>query len=155
MKAAASCGLVAACAAAGAHHAAAGVHTVWYARVEPPWAPPRAVFPVVWTTLYAGLAYALATETAAVSAAAQATQLVLGVWWCRLFFRARRPALAAVVLAAMVACSVAAVATTHTRGARVVYGAAYIPWCVFALVLNIAVVQRDTKKQAARVDQRR
>ena len=136
---------VALCAVAGARYTASGARSAWYARVRPAHAPPRAVFASVWLVMYASLAHALSAEAAggnAVSVAAQGGQLLLTGWWCRVFFGERRPAAAAVVLAGIVLLSALALATARTPAVRVVYGGLYLPWCLYALSLNLASVSR-------------
>lgn len=123
--------VVAACAAVGALHVDRRVYCVRTG-------PPPAVFAVVWSVLYVLLAYALHVTDAALDRGLQVTQLVLGAYWCRVYFHDREPRRAAAVLAAVLACAV--LVAVHSRHAhvRLIYGALYVPWCSFALLLNLS-----------------
>ena len=120
----------------------------WYAGLKKPtWQPPSAAFPVVWTTLYAGIAV---TSTLVLNelerrgdhAAAAGyrrklvTNLTLNGLWSWLFFRSHRLD-AATAGAAALAASSAHLARTAGR-ARGRYGWSLLPyaaWTAFATVL--------------------
>jgi len=133
----------------------------WYRSLDKPaWQPPAAAFPVVWTALYADIA---ATTTATLveldrraveerSAAAEATDLQRALWvnlalnagWSASFFRAHRPAVAA-VHSAVLATSSADLArrvgrVDRRRGWAL---APYAAWCGFATVLSSAIARRN------------
>ncbi|MET3810514.1 tryptophan-rich sensory protein [Arthrobacter sp. UYEF3] len=104
-------------AATAATAAAGGVATdpdsSWYRRLrKPDWQPPALAFPVVWTALYADLAVSSAVALDSQEAGdapvrqdgrrqirayqgALAANLVLNAGWSWLFWRSRRPWLAA------------------------------------------------------------
>jgi tryptophan-rich sensory protein len=151
-------------AATAATAAAGGVATDpesrWYRRLrKPDWQPPALAFPVVWTALYADLAVSSAaaldsgSSDEAVGDGARARQiaayrgalaanLVLNAGWSWLFWRARRPWLAAAECALLTASSADLVRRAYrlNRGA----GAALAPyalWCGFATVLSTAIAR--------------
>lgn len=155
-------------AATAATAAAGGIATDpdsrWYRRLrKPDWQPPAIAFPVVWTALYADLAVssAAALDSGRAAAAAPATpggrtrrrelaayrgalavNLVLNAAWSWLFWRARRPWLAAAECAVLTASSADLVRRTHrlNRGAGVSL-APYAVWCGFATVLSTAIAR--------------
>ncbi|WP_457950357.1 TspO/MBR family protein [Pseudarthrobacter sp. alpha12b] len=148
----------------------------WYLRLrKPDWQPPAIAFPVVWTALYVDLAVtsAVALDRAAevdrAGAADQATgpsgagdgrnrelrayrgalaaNLVLNASWSWLFWRSRRPWLAAAEAAVLAASSADLVRRTYrlnrTAGASL---APYAAWCGFATVLSTAIARRNPAK---------
>ena len=155
-------------AATAATAAAGGIATDpdsgWYRRLrKPEWQPPAIAFPVVWTALYADLALSSAAALDSGGAAADtpenpggrtrrrelaayrgalAANLVLNAAWSWLFWRARRPWLAAAECAVLTASSVDLVRRTHrlNRGAGVSL-APYALWCGFATVLSTAIAR--------------
>ena len=145
---------VAATAASGSL-ASADTRSAWYRQlVKPAIQPPAAVFPVVWTTLYADIAVtsALALErldrddpgAAAAYRRALALNLVLNASWSWVFFKAHQLVPAVVVAGALAASSVDLV--RRTAAARPAAGAALAPyaaWCSFATVLSAAIWRRN------------
>lgn len=152
-------------AAATAATAAAGAvatdpDSSWYRRLRKPrWQPPAIAFPVVWTALYADLAVssAVALDSNAVPDApggktahlevrayrgALAANLVLNAAWSWLFWRSRRPWLAAAECAVLTASSADLVRRTYKLN-RVagVSVAPYALWCGFATVLSTAIAR--------------
>ncbi|MPV88972.1 tryptophan-rich sensory protein [Georgenia ruanii] len=128
----------------------------WYLALDKPACqPPPAAFPVVWTALYADLALASAAALDELAAAgrpgearayrrALAANLVLNASWSWLFWRARRPWLAAAECAVLAASSAGLV----RRAARARPGAAaalapYAAWCGFATALSAALARRN------------
>ncbi|MGX1160736.1 TspO/MBR related protein [Arthrobacter sp. SLBN-100] len=137
---------------------------------KPDWQPPAIAFPVVWTALYADLAVssavaldsaaaldkAAATDKAATDGAATGTRnhsrevrsyrgalaanLVLNATWSWLFWRSRRPWLAAAEAALLAVSSADLVRRTHrlSPGAGVSL-APYAAWCGFATALSTAI----------------
>jgi tryptophan-rich sensory protein len=120
----------------------------WYSRLrKPPYQPPGAAFPVVWTALYGDIA---ATSAVAIDrlrttgqhgkarryVAALSVNLLLNAGWSWLFFRYHRLGAAALGAAALTASS----ADLVRRGAQADpwAGPALSPyplWCAFATVL--------------------
>lgn len=121
----------------------------WYATLnKPSFNPPSAVFGPVWTTLY--ILMALAAWRVWRSPAADdkrrralmlyGVQLALNLAWSLIFFGLRRPDLAMIEIAVLLAAIVA----TTAAFARVDRPAAwlmapYIAWVSFASVLNFAI----------------
>ena len=128
----------------------------WYRSLDlPGWQPPRVVFPVVWTALYADLAVTSAATLTAYDRAgdrrarsayltALGTNLALNTAWSVVFWRARRPGLAALECALLTASS--ADLSRRAGGTRRRTGAAQAPyaaWCAFATVLTTAIARRN------------
>jgi translocator protein len=120
----------------------------WYSRLrKPPYQPPGAAFPVVWTALYGDIA---ATSAVAIDrlrttgqhdkarryVAALGVNLLLNAGWSWLFFRYQRLGASAFGAAALTASS-ADLARRAARADRRA-GSALSPyplWCAFATVL--------------------
>lgn len=128
----------------------------WYRSLDlPSWQPPKLAFPLVWTPLYADIAVtSVATlvrleeegrfDEAARYRRALWTNLVLNTGWSVVFWRVRRPALAAVEAGVLAASSAdlarrASAAGGRTRWALVPYAA----WTGFAAVLSTAIARRN------------
>ena len=115
---------------------------------KPSWYPPPQTFGVVWTGLYAGLAWAsgeaLARGAGSSFGRAYATNLVLNTAWTPVFFRAHRPWLAAVESAALTASTVdlgrRAAQVSRPAGAVL---APYAAWTAFATALTVAIARRN------------
>ena len=127
----------------------------WYESLEkPPWQPPGAAFPLVWTPLYgliawgSGRALAAAQETSASDGqrvlALTATDLALNAGWCWAFFAKQSPAAGLVVILGLDALNVALVreAARHDRVAAAAL-APYAAWTGFATALNASVWWRN------------
>ena len=120
----------------------------WYSRLrKPPYQPPGAAFPVVWTALYGDIA---ATSAVAIErfrtegrydkarryVAALTVNLLLNAGWSWLFFRYHKlgaSALGAAVLAASSADLARRTAEADTRAGLAL--SPYALWCAFATVL--------------------
>jgi translocator protein len=120
----------------------------WYARLaKPPYQPPGAAFPVVWTALYGDIA---ATSAVAIDrlraagqhdkarryAAALSVNLLLNAGWSWLFFRYHKLGASALGAAALTASSADLVRRAAQADRRA--GPALSPyplWCAFATVL--------------------
>jgi benzodiazapine receptor len=138
--------------------AAAGVGSIaspgrsspsWYSRLrKPAYQPPRAAFPLAWTTLYGDIAATSAVAIEGLRAtgqhdkanryiAALGVNLSLNAGWSWLFFRYHKlgaSALCAAVLAASSADLARRTAEANTRA-----GLALLPyplWCTFATALS-------------------
>jgi translocator protein len=127
---------------------------LWYQRLDqPPFNPPDAVFPVVWSILYALIAVSgwrvwqqPDSPSRRRALALWATQLGLNTAWTRLFFGAHRPALALADVLAMEAAILAYVRETTTMDA--IAAACFLPyagWVAFAALLNAEIVRRNPK----------
>jgi len=149
-----SAGLVAATAAAGTLATEPDGH--WYRTLDKPsWQPPPSAFPVVWTSLYAGIAATSAAvlneldrrgddEQAAAYRKALAGNLALNGSWSWLFFRGHNLP-AATIGAGVLAVSSISLARRAARVDRR-FGLALAPyalWTSFATVLAGVVWQRN------------
>jgi tryptophan-rich sensory protein len=124
----------------------------WYRRLEKPgYTPPGALFPVVWTVLYALMAASAyrvwrREESPARSRALALwwTQLAFNAAWSPLFFGAHRPRAALADLGLLFA-SIAAYALESSRVDSGAAGmiAPYLAWAGFAGVLNEEIVRRN------------
>ncbi|WP_454836860.1 TspO/MBR family protein [Rhodococcus qingshengii] len=124
----------------------------WFENLrKPSFQPPPAVFPVVWTVLYADIAVSTAltlerlTENGDETAArdytrALTTNLLVNAGWSWVFFRSHRLRAAPVVAAVLTVSS--ADLTRRTLPIRRTAGVALAPypvWCAFATVLSTAL----------------
>ncbi|AXJ10408.1 TspO/MBR family protein [Arthrobacter sp. PM3] len=159
-------------AAATAATAAAGAvatdpNAGWYRRLrKPDWQPPAIAFPVVWTALYADIAVssAVALDTSdapdtparttrrreiAAYRGALAANLILNASWSWLFWRGRRPWLAAAECAVLTASSADLVRRTYklNRSAGTAL-APYAVWCGFATALSAAIAKLNPRTAA-------
>jgi benzodiazapine receptor len=125
---------------------------LWYSRLnKPSFNPPDAVFPVVWTTLYALMAIsgwrvwsAENSEDRSRALKLWVAQLASNAEWTRLFFGEHRPLRAlvdvAVLEAAIVKYIAAASKVDRTAAACFV---PYAGWVAFAALLNVEIVRRN------------
>ncbi|MDF8263228.1 tryptophan-rich sensory protein [Luteipulveratus flavus] len=128
----------------------------WYRSLDlPPWQPPPLAFPIVWTALYADIAASSAatltafererrTDEARSYGRAFGLNLILNAGWSALFFRAHRPAVAAVGAGALAASSADLVrrAGRVSKPARTGL-ALYAGWCAFATALSAEITRRN------------
>jgi len=132
---------------------------LWYQRLKkPPFNPPDAVFPVVWSMLYALMAYSgWRTWEQPLSLPRRralllwATQLGLNAGWAQLFFGSHRPRLA---LADVVAMETAILAyIREVGGVDPVAAVCFVPyaaWVAFATLLNAEIVRRNPEAEKIR-----
>ncbi|HZK06149.1 MAG TPA: TspO/MBR family protein [Actinomycetaceae bacterium] len=128
--------------------------SAWYRGIrKPEWQPPSLAFPIVWTALYAGIAYASASTIVASREdgdddealrfkRALALNLGLNAGWSFTFFRAHNPPLAAAVAAALALSS----ADLKRRAWKVrrkngLLLAPYAAWTSFATVLSAEIAR--------------
>src|SRR3954447_1336277 len=128
----------------------------WYRSLElPGWQPPALAFPVVWTALYTDVAASSAAVLNAYDKAgdrqgrntclkAFGTNLALNTAWSVLFWRVRKPWVAAVEAAVLTASSadLARRAGAVNKGAGIALSP-YAAWCGFATVLSAAIARRN------------
>ena len=136
-------------AAAGLGGLATDPDSDWFRSLDKPdWYPPPQAFGIVWTGLYAGMAWAtgevLSRGGGRTFGRAYAANLVLNAAWTPLFFRAHRPWAAAAESAVLTASTVDLV----RRAARVSPAAAavlvpYGIWTAFATTLTAAIARRN------------
>ena len=115
--------------------------------VKPSWYPPPQTFGIVWTALYAGIAWAggeALTKGAPGFGRAYAANLALNAAWTPVFFRAHRPWIAAAESAALTASTVDLVrrAAPVSRPAAAVL-VPYAAWTAFATALTVAIARRN------------
>ncbi|MGV9408660.1 TspO/MBR family protein [Nocardia sp. NPDC003693] len=125
----------------------------WYESLRMPrFQPPRQVFPLAWTMIYADIALSTAAALDRESAGAGRSalmralelNLVANAAWSWLFFRAHRPGVAAVTSAVLTASSADLVRRVgRVRPAAGTALAVYPAWCAFATVLSTAIWRRN------------
>lgn len=125
---------------------------IWYRRLrKPAYHPPQLAFPVVWTALYALIAYSgwrifESPGSAERSRALRlwAAQLAVNVEWTHLFFRRHRPARALADVALLQTLIVAYIFTARDvdePAAACFYP--YAAWVAFATLLNADIAIRN------------
>jgi tryptophan-rich sensory protein len=123
----------------------------WYRSIErPPWEPPAAAFPLVWTPLYGLIAWG--TGRAAERAGADqgrvlsltAADLAANAGWCWAFFARESPAAGLATIAVLDGLNIALVreAARHDRVAAAAL-APYVVWTGFATALNTSIWWRN------------
>ena len=141
---------VAAAAAGGAWAVDPG--SAWYRGLaKPPWQPPPRAFGLVWTPLYASIAWAgghalqrTAGRQRTALAASLAVNLVVNTAWNWMFFRLRSPraGLAGTVLLDLSNAElIRRTARSDPRAAAVLVP--YALWCAFATALNADIARRN------------
>lgn len=153
----ATSGAVAACAGVGT--ALTDPDNGWYKSLKKPsWQPPAAAFPIAWTLLYVDIAAVnsmiltdLAEEKKADEAREHATalgiNLVLNAGWCGLFFRSKRPVVAAVGAGALALSSADLTRRAHKSSTgRGLALAPYAAWTAFATALSTAIAVKNPKR---------
>ncbi|MGO8796091.1 MAG: TspO/MBR family protein [Candidatus Sulfotelmatobacter sp.] len=139
----------------GAHYSRGGSRDPWYRELNKPgFTPPEKMIPVVWTTLYALIAWSgwrvwSAAPSRQRSAALRlwVSQLAANAKWSKLFFGEHRPDLS-------LADSIALEGTiaSYISNARHVDRAAanafipYAAWVAYATVLNAEIVRLNPRR---------
>jgi translocator protein len=137
----------------GARHSPRDVRTkLWYDRLKKPdFHPPDAVFPVVWTTLYALIAISgwrvwreEDSPERSLALRLWATQLATNARWTKLFFGEHLPkwALADVLSLESIILSYIQTARKVDRTAAACF-VPYAAWVAFAALLNEEIVRRN------------
>lgn len=128
----------------------------WYRTLDkPPWQPPPAAFPAVWSLLYADIALVSAAAISDLEDAGRQRQaagyrnamlvnLALNAGWSAVFFRARKLPAAALWAGVLTASSadLARRAGGAGDGKRTALGV-YASWCAFATALTTEVARRN------------
>jgi tryptophan-rich sensory protein len=139
-------------AAAVAGSAGTSPDSAWYRSLEkPPWQPPPAAFPLVWTPLYGLIAWgtgrmvdrATPRDRAGLLALTGA-DLAVNAGWCWAFFRKQSPAGGLAAIALLDVLNVLLVREAVARDKRA--GAALVPyalWTGFATALNGSIWRRN------------
>lgn len=123
----------------------------WYLDLaKPEWAPPDALYAIVWTGIYAlaALSAVLAWEAAPTRRAAEmmvglfALSGFLNIVWSQLFFRLERPDWALVEVFALAASIITLIAySARIRLAAGLLLLPYLAWVAFAGFLNWEIVR--------------
>jgi tryptophan-rich sensory protein len=125
--------------------------TLWYRTLaKPPWQPPRAAFPLVWTPLYASVAYGAARALDASPdgrgrfLALLTANLATNTGWNWAFFDRESPPSGLGVVAVLDLLNLALLreARTRDRTAAVVL-VPYAAWTGFATLLNAELWRRN------------
>ncbi len=138
----------------GSRYSRKGSRDLWYAQLDKPsFTPPDQVFPVVWTTLYALIAWsgwriwsAAPSRTRNAALRLWISQLAENAQWSKLFFGQHRPTLAladVLALEGTIFSYITAAGKVDSAAA-----AAFIPyaaWVAFATVLNAEIIRRNPR----------
>jgi len=136
----------------GARYSRNGNRESWYRELDKPsFTPPDSVFPVVWTTIYALIAWsgwriwsAAPSRNRNAALRLWLSQLAANARWSQLFFGKHRPKLALADILALESTIV-----SYIAAARKVDRAAanafipYAAWVAFATVLNAEIVRMN------------
>jgi benzodiazapine receptor len=139
----------------GARYSRNGSRDTWYRNLNKPgFTPPDKVFPVVWTTLYALVAWSGWRVWSAAPSRERNTalrlwlsQLAANAQWSKLFFGQHRPNLALADVFALEGMLI-----SYITAARKVDGAAaaafipYAAWVAFATVLNAEIARLNPER---------
>jgi translocator protein len=138
----------------GARYSRNGNREGWYRSLDKPsFTPPDEVFPVVWTTLYAMMAWSgWRIWSAAPSTERRAalrlwiSQLAMNAQWSKLFFGQKRPTLALADVLALEGniFSYIVAARKVDRAASNAF-IPYAAWVAYATVLNAEIVRRNPR----------
>ncbi|HVN17651.1 MAG TPA: TspO/MBR family protein [Dongiaceae bacterium] len=127
-----------------------GSRDPWYRELrKPSFTPPDKAFPIVWTALYALIAYsgwrvwnAAPSRERRLALRMWVSQLAANAKWSKLFFGERRPVLALVDIFALESSIISYIAAAHKVDRAAAY--AFIPygaWVAFATVLNAEILR--------------
>ena len=121
----------------------------WYRSMDkPPWTPPNWLFPLVWTTLYVGIAFAAARVASLpgseLALAFWAAQIAFNTLWTPVFFGLRRMRAALVVMAFLWVTVAGTLVTMWPldRLAAMVF-VPYLMWVSIAGMLNLSLIRRN------------
>ncbi len=139
----------------GARYSRGANRELWYRQLEKPkFTPPNQVFPVVWTTLYALIAWSGWKVWSSAPSRERdhalrlwLSQLAANAQWSKLFFGQRRPAAALADVLALEGSIFAYIAAA--RKVDRAAGNAFIPyaaWVAFAAVLNAEIVRLNPQQ---------
>lgn len=132
---------------AGIGSLATDPNSLWYKSLNKPAIQPAPwVFPVVWTPLYASIAYAVGQRLADIEEQqgksrqfdslkeSLATNIALNAGWSLVFFRGKAPLLATVTAGALAASSADLWRKTDSNILL-----PYVAWTSFATILSVAI----------------
>jgi len=138
----------------GARYSRKGSRDPWYDQLDKPsFTPPDKVFPVVWTTLYAMIAFSGWRVWSAAPSRHRdealklwVSQLLANAKWSKLFFGQHRPAMALADIVALEGTILSYIKVA--RKVDPVAAGAFIPyafWVAFAGVLNAEIARRNPR----------
>lgn len=139
----------------GSRYSRKGSREKWYRELEKPsFTPPDKTFPVVWTTLYALIAWSgwriwCATPSRQRTHALRLwiAQLSSNAQWSKLFFGQRRPALALTDILALESTILSYISSAHKVDRSAAYAfMPYAAWVAFASVLNAEIVRLNPEE---------
>ena len=126
--------------------------TLWYQTLDKPaWQPPPVAFPLVWTPLYAMVAYGTGRlvehspppERLRIWALTVA-DLVANAGWNWAFFDRRSPAAGLAVIAVLDGLNLGLLRAARRRDRKAAAALApYVAWCGFATALNLSLWRRN------------
>ena len=136
----------------GSRYSRDGARSSWYRSLDKPsFTPPNAAFPIVWTTLYALIAWSgwrvwSAAPSKERSAALRfwISQLAANAQWSKLFFGQHRPTLSLADSLALEGMILSYIATSRKvdRAASNAF-IPYAAWVAYATVLNAEIARRN------------
>jgi len=139
----------------GSRYSRNGNRDSWYRELEKPsFTPSDKTFPVVWTTLYALIAWSgwriwSSTPSRQRTHALRLwlTQLASNAQWSKLFFGQHRPSLALTDILALESTILSYISAAHKvdRGAAYAF-LPYAAWVAFASVLNAEIVRLNPEQ---------
>jgi translocator protein len=135
--------------AMGTYFTNKSVRGEWYKCIQPAITPPPIVFPIVWTVLYALLAYAFGRALIKHTNNKELLMLfvfnlALNVVWCYLYFHERNPHYSFLFIVTLWVSIVAIM--FNARDTHINYALApYLVWISFATLLN-GLSMRNVKK---------
>ena len=126
--------------------------SAWYDSLEKPaWQPPGVVFPLVWTPLYALIAWGTGRAAEATPPqsrtgfyALTATDLAVNAGWCWAFFAGRSPRAGLATIAVLDGLNLLLLREAARRDRRAAAALApYVAWTGFATALNASIWRRN------------
>lgn len=133
-----------------ARYSREGNRDSWYRDLDKPsFTPPDEAFPMVWTALYALIAWSgyriwSAEPSRSRNAALRLwlSQLAANAKWAHLFFGRRRPALALADVVALEGTILSYISAAHKIDRAAAYAfVPYAAWVAFATVLNAEIIR--------------
>jgi len=129
----------------------AAVNTAWYECIKSNITPPKIVFPIVWTILYALIAIALAESLTLPDSFEKSilvsffiVNLILNITWSFSFFEIKNIEIAFINIILLVATQLIVMCYLWVLLPKWVFWVVfpYILWLIFAFVLNALALQK-------------
>lgn len=127
------------------------VNSPWYQKIKPSITPPKWVFPVVWTTLYIIIGYALAKTLMLPESDNKkyllylfAINLILNVAWSFVFFGNKDIITAFIITIGLILSQIYILKYAYKVLSKNVYYSLipYLLWLCFAAILNYLSIQK-------------